>query len=62
MNRQNYYIHVGIQCQSDTEAITEAAEIAAEAETHVELRECGTKRLICIVAPNGNISIRKDNT
>jgi hypothetical protein len=57
--QHNYYIVVGVQCQSDVEAIAGAAEIAEAAEEFAELRECGTKRLICIVSKDGNI-LRKN--
>jgi hypothetical protein len=54
-HKHNLYLHVGLQVDSEIEALEPAAYIAEKLNAFVEVLECGTKRLICKVAPDGSL-------
>ena len=53
--KHNLYLHVGLQVDSEIEALEPAADIAEKLNVFVEVLECGTKRLICKVSPDGSL-------
>lgn len=53
--KHNLYIHMGMQVDREADAVEVAADIAKEHNEFVEVCECGTKRLICKVSPDGSL-------